>query len=69
MKTNTGGSLLLLKKIIYNETFIVTYGDGVANINIEKLMKFHKNNKSVATMTIVRLPARWGYVKIKNNNF
>jgi glucose-1-phosphate cytidylyltransferase len=68
MKTNTGGRILRLKKIINNETFMVTYGDGVANINIEKLMKFHKKNKSIATMTIVRPPARWGYVKIKNNN-
>ena len=47
---------------------MVTYGDGVANINIKKLIEFHERNKAIATMTIVRPPARWGYVKINKNN-
>jgi glucose-1-phosphate cytidylyltransferase len=68
IKTNTGGRILRLKKFINNETFMVTYGDGVANINIKKLIEFHERNKAIATMTIVRPPARWGYVKINKNN-
>jgi glucose-1-phosphate cytidylyltransferase len=67
-KTMTGGRILLLKKFIRkDETFMVTYGDGVSNINIKKLIKFHRKNKKLATMTIVRPPARWGHVSLKRN--
>lgn len=67
-KTMTGGRILLLKKFIKkDETFMVTYGDGVSNINIKKLIKFHRKNKKLATMTIVRPPARWGHVSLKRN--
>jgi len=65
--TNTGGRLLRLKKFLKNNTFMLTYGDGLANINIDKLINFHKKHKSLATMTVVRPPARWGYVKLYNN--
>ena len=65
--TNTGGRLLRLKKFLKNNTFMLTYGDGLANININKLINFHKKNKSLATITVVRPPARWGYVKLNNN--
>lgn len=65
--TNTGGRLLRLKKFLKNNTFMLTYGDGLANININKLIKFHKKHKSLATITVVRPPARWGYVKLHNN--
>jgi glucose-1-phosphate cytidylyltransferase len=65
--TNTGGRLLRLKKFLKNNTFMLTYGDGLANINIDKLINFHKKHKSLATMTVVRPPARWGYVKLHNN--
>ena len=65
--TNTGGRLFRLKKFLKNNTFMVTYGDGLANININKLINFHKKHKSLATITVVRPPARWGSVKITNN--
>jgi glucose-1-phosphate cytidylyltransferase len=65
--SNTGGRLLRLKKFLKNNTFMLTYGDGLANININKLINFHKKNKSLATITVVRPPARWGYVKLNNN--
>ena len=65
--TNTGGRLFRLKKFLKNNTFMLTYGDGLANININKLIKFHKKHKSLATITVVRPPARWGYVKLNNN--
>ena len=65
--TNTGGRLFRLKKFLKNNTFMLTYGDGLANININKLIKFHKKHKSLATITVVRPPARWGYVKLHNN--
>ena len=43
----------------------MTYGDGLCDINISKLVKFHKKNKPIATITAVRPPARFGSIKIK----
>ena len=64
-KTMTGGRLKRLKKIFKDETFLLTYGDGLSNINLSKLINFHKKNKSMVTMTAVRPPARFGAIKIK----
>ena len=64
--TMTGGRLKRLKKYL-NETFLMTYGDGLTNLNLEKLIKFHKRNKKIFTLTAVRPPARFGAIKIKGN--
>ena len=45
----------------------MTYGDGLSNINISKLVKFHKKNKNLVTLSAVRPPARFGAIKIKGN--
>lgn len=66
-KTMTGGRLKRLKKIIGKDTFMMTYGDGVSNINIKNLLKFHKKNKKIVTLAAVRPPARFGVLKIKGN--
>ncbi len=65
--TMTGGRLKRLKKFLGKETFLMTYGDGVSNVDIKKLVKFHKKNKKIATLTAVRPPARFGAIKISNN--
>ncbi len=65
--TMTGGRLKRLKKFLGNETFLMTYGDGVSDINLKKLVNFHKKNKSVMTLTAVRPPARFGSIKIKGD--
>ena len=62
--TMTGGRLKRLKKYIGNETFMMTYGDGLSNVNLKKLLKFHKKNKKLATLTSVRPPARFGVLKL-----
>ena len=68
MKTNTGGRLLKLKDYINtDENFFVTYGDGLTNQNLEKLLKFHKLKNKVGTLTVVRPPARFGAVTVKKN--
>lgn len=68
LKTNTGGRLLRLKKYINkNENFFVTYGDGLTNQNLSKLLKFHIQKKKIGTITIVRPPARFGEVNIDKN--
>jgi glucose-1-phosphate cytidylyltransferase len=64
LNTMTGGRLKQLKKKLGNETFLMTYGDGVSDINILNLIKFHKKNKKLVTLTAVRPPARFGAVKI-----
>ena len=63
--TMTGGRLKRLKKYIGKETFMMTYGDGLSNINLKKLLKFHKKNKKLVTLTAVRPPARFGALKLK----
>ena len=65
--TMTGGRLKRLKKYLGNEDFFLTYGDGLSNVNLKKLLKFHKKNKKLVTLTAVRPPARFGAIKIKNN--
>ncbi len=64
-KTMTGGRLKRLKKYLHEETFMMTYGDGVSNVNIKKLINFHKKTKKLVTLTAVRPPARFGVLKIK----
>ena len=67
IKTMTGGRLKRLKKYIGNETFMMTYGDGLSNVNLRNLLKFHKKKKKICSLTVVRPPARFGYVKIKGD--
>ena len=66
LKTMTGGRLKRLKKYL-NQTFLMTYGDGLSNVNIFKLVNFHKLKKKLLTLTAVRPPARFGAIKIVNN--
>ena len=66
--TMTGGRLKRLKKYIGKETFMMTYGDGLSNINLKKLLKFHKKNKKLVTLTAVRPPARFGALKLKGHH-
>jgi glucose-1-phosphate cytidylyltransferase len=66
--TMTGGRLKRLKKYIGNETFMMTYGDGLSSVNLKKLLKFHKKNKKLVTLTAVRPPARFGVLKLKGQH-
>tara|TARA_E500000178_G_scaffold85331_1_gene83883 strand:+ start:603 stop:1295 length:693 start_codon:yes stop_codon:yes gene_type:complete len=65
LNSMTGGRLKRLKKIIGNETFLMTYGDGLSDVNIKRLINFHKKTKSITTLTAVRPTARFGAIKIK----
>ena len=67
LKTMTGGRLKRLKKFIGKDTFMMTYGDGLSNVNIKSLLQFHRKNKKSVTLTAVRPPARFGAIKIKGN--
>ena len=67
LETMTGGRLKRVKEFVKDETFCFTYGDGVSNIDIAKLIKQHKNNKLEATVTGIYKPERFGKIKSKNN--
>lgn len=60
MNTETGGRLKRLKDVIGNEPFLMTYGDGVADIDISELVSYHRQHGKLATVTAVRPPARFG---------
>lgn len=58
--TNTGGRLKRLQRYLGNETFMVTYGDGIGNVDLDELLKFHRRQGRIATVTAVRPPSRFG---------
>ena len=60
LNTQTGGRIAKLKDWVGDDTFMMTYGDGVADVDLPKLVKFHQENQRVATVTAVRPPARFG---------
>jgi len=60
LPTLTGGRVKRLESQLNDSTFMVTYGDGVSNIDLAKLLKFHKSHGRIATVTAVRPPARFG---------
>ena len=62
----TGKRIMKLKNELKN-TFMLTYGDGLSNVDLNKLLKFHKKNKKKITMTAVHPPARFGELEINNN--
>ena len=66
LKTETGGRILSLKKYIKDDYFFMTYGDGISDVNLDKLLKFHLKNKGVATLTAVHPPVRFGELKFEN---
>tara|TARA_Y100000741_G_C18239133_1_gene552920 strand:+ start:975 stop:1673 length:699 start_codon:yes stop_codon:yes gene_type:complete len=64
LNTMTGGRVKRLQKIIGNETCMLTYGDGLSNINLDLLINFHKSHKKLVTVSAVRPPARFGAIKL-----
>ena len=65
LESLTGKRLVKLEKELKN-TFMLTYGDGLSNVNLDKLLKFHKKNKKKITITAVHPPARFGELTINN---
>ena len=65
LNTNTGGRLKRIKDEI-TDTFMCSYGDGLSNINLNKLIDFHKKKKKLATITVVQPKPRFGLVKIND---
>lgn len=68
LTTMTGGRLQKIRHYIGNETFMLTYGDGVSDIDIKELVKFHKSNKRYATLTAVQPVGKFGAIEINTKN-
>jgi glucose-1-phosphate cytidylyltransferase len=64
LNTNTAGRIKKISHLIQEDTFMLTYGDGVANINLNSLLEFHKNSGKIATLTSVQLPGRFGNIEV-----
>jgi glucose-1-phosphate cytidylyltransferase len=62
--TGTGGRVKRLQEHLGNETFMLTWGDGVSNVDLSKLLEFHRSHGKLATVTAVRPPARFGLIEM-----
>ncbi len=67
LRTQTGGRIKRLKPFVNNETFMLTWGDGLADIDIKNLLAFHQSHGKLATLTAVRPPARYGHLELNDN--
>jgi glucose-1-phosphate cytidylyltransferase len=67
LNTMTGGRLKKVKEYVQDDTFCFTYGDGLSDVNISELIKFHKKNNTKATVTSVQPPGRFGTLDISGN--
>ena len=67
LNSMTGFRLNKVMSYLKKEDFLLTYGDGLSNVNLRNLIRHHKKNKKIITVTAVRPPARFGYLKLKNS--
>jgi glucose-1-phosphate cytidylyltransferase len=68
LNTMTGGRIKRIKKYIDDDLFMVTYGDGLCNVDIQKLVEYHKSHGRIATLTCVRPFSRFGTVEFTNDH-
>ncbi|WP_271811955.1 glucose-1-phosphate cytidylyltransferase [Clostridium beijerinckii] len=66
LETQTGGRIKKIEKYINNETFMLTYGDGVSDVDLSKLCEFHKEHGKIATITAIQPGGRFGVLDIDN---
>ena len=68
VNTNTTGRVKRIQKYIGNEPFMLTYGDGVSNVDIPALIEFHKKQGTIATVTAAKPAGRWGSIRIDDRS-
>ncbi len=68
VNTNTAGRIQKIRKYVEGETFMLTYGDGLSDVNIKDLVAFHKSHEKLVTITSIELPGRFGTVETDNNS-
>lgn len=67
IETMTGGRIKRIKKYVNDETFLLTYGDGVADVNIKNLLEYHRSQGKIATVTSVQPSGRFGALQLDND--
>ena len=67
-ETETGGRIYKIRDKIEEDTFIVSYGDCLANVDLDRLINFHKNKKKIATITVTKLHSRFGFVELDDKS-
>jgi glucose-1-phosphate cytidylyltransferase len=67
LNTNTAGRIKRVEKYLDNETFMLTYGDGVSDVNLNELLNFHKSHGKIATLTTIQTPGRFGSIEMDSN--
>jgi glucose-1-phosphate cytidylyltransferase len=67
-ETSTGGRIKRVREYVDGQTFMVTYGDGIADVDICELIEYHQKNQRLATLTAVQPPGRFGLADINTNN-
>lgn len=67
LTTNTAGRIKRIKKYVEGETFMLTYGDGVSDVNVDELVKFHKAHGKLATLTSIQTPGRFGNIEMEDD--
>ncbi len=68
LNTMTGGRIKYAREHIGDETFFLTYGDGLSDVNVAETLRFHKKHKKAITMTSIQPPSRYGALNIEENN-
>jgi len=68
LETMTGGRIRRIQKYVKGKPFLLTYGDGVGNVDIKKLVRFHNSKRKLATVTAVQLEGRFGALNIKQGD-
>lgn len=66
--TQTGGRIYKIRDRIKDDNFIVSYGDCLADVDIDSLINFHNNHNKIATITVTKLHSRFGFVELENNS-
>jgi len=64
LHTNTAGRIKKIKPYLNNETFMLTYGDGLSDVNLNNLLNFHQKHKKIATLTSIQTPGRFGNIEM-----
>ena len=67
LHTNTAGRIKRIEKYVKDETFMLTYGDGVSDVNIKELIAFHQQHGRIATLTSIQTPGRFGNIEMDEN--
>lgn len=68
LETNTSGRIMKVKKYLNNEPFMLTYGDGVSDVDIGKVIEFHNKSKKIGTITAAKPAGRWGAIQISDED-